>query len=97
MNIVCSPAGIVHPLRPVQGIMDIVNAGFKNISLELDMCCSGYELEHFGKIPNEDEDAGERLFLPISMKITKFAFRRPGIRCPQEPRTSQNSPTHILP
>nr|WP_305182333.1 sugar phosphate isomerase/epimerase [uncultured Schaedlerella sp.] len=66
MDIVCSPAGIVHPLRPVQGIMDIVNAGFKNISLELDMCCSGYELEHFGKIPNEDEDAGERLFLPIS-------------------------------
>ena len=22
MDIVCSPAGIVHPLRPVQGIMD---------------------------------------------------------------------------
>lgn len=66
MNIICSPAGIVNPFRPGQGIMDIVNAGFKNISLELDMCCSAYELEHFGKLPEDEEDIARRLFLPIS-------------------------------
>lgn len=66
MNIICSPAGIVNPFRPGQGIMDIVNAGFKNISFELDMCCSGYELEHFGKLPEEEEDTADRMFLPIS-------------------------------
>lgn len=65
MNIICSPAGIVNPFRPGQGIMDIVNAGFKNISFELEMCCSSYELEHFGKLPEDAEDAADRLFLPI--------------------------------
>lgn len=66
MNIICSPAGIVNPFRPGQGIMDIVNAGFKNISLELDMCCSSYELEHFGTLPEEENDSEGRLFPPIS-------------------------------
>lgn len=56
MNIICSPNGIVHPPRPGQGVMDLVNAGFKNISLNLDMRCSGYELEHYGEETEEDED-----------------------------------------
>ena len=57
MDIICSPAGIINPYRPGQGIMDIVSAGFKHISLDLDMCCSSYELEHFGE--PEPEKAGE--------------------------------------
>ncbi len=65
MNIICSPAGIVNPFRPGQGIMDIVNAGFKNVSFDLDMCCSSYELEHFGKL-SEEKDTADRLFRLIS-------------------------------
>lgn len=69
MNIICSPAGIVNPFRPGQGIMDIVNVGFGNLSLEFDMCCSAYELEHYGKIQKSKED-WEHLkdydFLPVS-------------------------------
>lgn len=63
MNVICSTAGIVNPFRPIQGIMDMVNAGFQYISMELDMCCSSYELEHFGE-PKEEEE--EREFPPIS-------------------------------
>ena len=54
MDIVCSPAGIVNPNCPGQGIMDIVNAGFDSVSLEVGICCSGYELEHTGCTPKED-------------------------------------------
>lgn len=75
MDIICSPAGIVDPYRPGQGIMDIVNAGFKHMSLELDMCCSSYELEHFGEPEREVEEDNDlslerkgvrREFEPIS-------------------------------
>ena len=65
MDIICSPAGIVNPFRPGQGVMDIANAGFKNVSFDLDMCCSSYELEHFGKL-SEEEDTADRLFRLIS-------------------------------
>lgn len=62
MNIVCSSGGIVNPFRPGQGIQDIMNAGFKEISLELDLCCSAYELENYGKVEHlKDYD-----FLPVS-------------------------------
>lgn len=60
MDIVCSSAGIVNPYRPGQGIMDIAGAGFRNMSLELDMCCSSYELEHFGKPKFQRESESER-------------------------------------
>ncbi len=51
MRIVCSPSGIIHPKLPKQGVLDLTNAGFEHIALELDWCCSGYELENFGKDP----------------------------------------------
>lgn len=66
MDIICSSAGIVNLFRPGQGVMDIVDAGFKNTSLEFDMCCSGYELEHYGKLKEDGEDRADRLFLPAS-------------------------------
>lgn len=49
MKIICSSSGIVHPTLPGQGIADIVNAGFENMTLEFDMCCPSCELEHYGK------------------------------------------------
>lgn len=69
MDIICYPNGIVNPFRPGQGIMDIVNAGFGNIFLELDMSCSAYELEHYGKMQKNKEDwehLKEYDFLPVS-------------------------------
>lgn len=75
MDIICSPAGIVNPDRPGQGIMDIVNAGFKHMSLELDMCCSSYELEHFGE--PEPEEKGEA--------DNDLSLRRRGVRREFEP------------
>ncbi len=75
MNIVCSPSGIVSPFRPGQGIMDIAGAGFEGISLELAMCCSGHELEHFGEESQKEKekeeqqnalDRGIKKFPPIS-------------------------------
>ena len=39
MDIVCSSSGIVNPSQPGQGIMDIANADFKNIFLDLSECC----------------------------------------------------------
>lgn len=69
MDIACSSAGIVNPFRPCQGILDITNAGFENISLEMDMCCSAYELEHYGKqLKNQDDSERwkEYDFLPVS-------------------------------
>lgn len=66
MDIICSSAGVVNPFRPGQGIMDLADAGFENTSFEFDMCCSGYELEHYGE-KKEDEEAGtDRQFLPVS-------------------------------
>ena len=75
MNIICSPSGIVNPFRPGQGIMDIAGAGFEGISLELAMCCSGHELEHFGEESQKEKekeeqqnalDRGIKKFPPIS-------------------------------
>lgn len=62
MNIVCSPAGIVNPNRPGQGIMDMVNAGFAFMSLDLHMCCPTKELEYWGQ---EEEQKEERKFAPV--------------------------------
>ena len=58
MNIICSPSGIVNPFRPEQGVTDISNAGFENISLEFDMCCSAYELENYGTERINKDDSG---------------------------------------
>ena len=49
MDISCSPFGIVSPQFPAQGIADIADAGFQNISLEISMCCSPGELKLRGK------------------------------------------------
>ena len=66
MDIICASAGIVNPFRPGQGVMDMVDAGFQNTSLEFDMSCSSYELEHYGEIRKDEEGEADRLFLPVS-------------------------------
>lgn len=53
MTISCSPSGIVNFERPGQGINDLSNSGFENISLDINMCCSGAEYENFGNIKRE--------------------------------------------
>lgn len=65
MDIVCPAFGIVNPFHPVQGMKDIAKAGFQNIVFDLGMCCSGNELEYYGK-PKKEEEKKERLFLPVS-------------------------------
>lgn len=52
MIISCSLSGIVDFDRPGQGIIDIVNAGFENILLDISMGCNEHELEYFGKSTN---------------------------------------------
>lgn len=48
MIISCFPTEIVDLTRPKQGITDLCNAGFQNIVLDFNMCCSGNKLENFG-------------------------------------------------
>lgn len=57
MDIVCSPAGFVNPNMPGQGIMDLANAGFENVFLELGMCCGAWELEGVGQPLKKGEPA----------------------------------------
>lgn len=62
MRIVCSPSGILYSRQPGQGAMDLAGAGFFHLVLEMDWCCSGWELENFGKEPDDgwpDEDKNE--------------------------------------
>ena len=64
MRIVCSPSGILYRRQPGQGAMDLAGAGFCHLVLEMDGCCSGWELENFGKEPedswpDEDKDEGK--------------------------------------
>ncbi len=49
MDIIYSPSGIIDFKHPVQGLADMKNAGFQNISLDISLCCSDYDLENFGK------------------------------------------------
>lgn len=49
MNIIYSPSGIVDFRHPVQGLTDMSNAGLENISLDISLTCSGYDLENYGK------------------------------------------------
>lgn len=49
MNIICSPAGIMDPAFPGQGVLDMAGSGFENTLLDLNMYCSPGELEDVGK------------------------------------------------
>lgn len=63
MKIVCSPAGILNPYCPGQGIMDLANAGFAHMSLDLDLCCPASELEDWDR---EEPLPEGRRFAPVS-------------------------------
>ena len=60
MKVICSSSGIIHPPLPRQGAVDIVNAGFENMTLELDMCCPSFELECYGKWEEYGETIADR-------------------------------------
>lgn len=94
MKIVCSPARIIDPRRPAQGVMDIRNAGFENISMDFAMCCSGDELENGGKhgaeahITRERREEGRRMpaITSISEEPSALAghFRRMTEACAEK-------------
>lgn len=48
----CFPTGIVNLQHPGQGISDLYHAGFQNIIFDINMCCSGSDMESFGKKQN---------------------------------------------
>jgi len=48
MEIICSSAGIVDPLRPVQGLGDIVKAGFSHVLGDFSWFCTPGDLESIG-------------------------------------------------
>ena len=53
MDIVCTSLALVSPRFPKQGIGDIAAAGFQNVSLDISLCCSPFELKRHGKkLPN---------------------------------------------
>lgn len=66
MNIICSPAGIVNPSCPGNGVMDLKNAGFEHVLLDLAMYCSGYEFEYFGEPREEEEKEEEDEWIPVT-------------------------------
>lgn len=49
MIVSCFPTGTVNLTYPGQGVTDLYNAGFQNIIFDINMCCSGNDLENFGK------------------------------------------------
>ena len=71
MNLICSPTGMLNPSCPKSSVMDLKDAGFKNVLLDLSMCCSPYELEHYGEPKLEEE---ERDRTPISEDPSEMVF-----------------------
>ena len=70
MNILYSPTGIVDFRHPAQGLADMSHAGLKTIALDLGMCCSGYDLNSYGKpkkpyrpVPNPRSNASDMVSL----------------------------------
>ncbi len=49
MEILCAPSGIVSRERPEQGILDLAEAGFRNMLLDMGMYCPPGELEQTGR------------------------------------------------
>lgn len=92
MNIICSPSGIVYPFRPGQGITDIANAGFQNISFELDMWCPACELEDYGKglIPEQPAEI-EIFYEKLISSCRGKGLQLPLARAPYLPRDTKRS------
>lgn len=49
MDIVCTPSGFVGYERPKKGISDLKKGGFERILLDMEMCCTAWELENYGR------------------------------------------------
>lgn len=50
MDIICTASGMIDTERPRQGIINIADAGFKNILFDLSMFCSCEELKKTGEM-----------------------------------------------
>jgi len=65
-SIVCSQSGIVDPLHPAQGVLDITAAGFEYTLLDLGMYCSAGELESLGKPRRKTEENTSSVHILVS-------------------------------
>lgn len=59
MRLLCVPSGSINIKSPNRGIRNIVDAGYKDILLELPLCCTSGELECIGK-ENSDTEKGNK-------------------------------------
>lgn len=72
MNLICSPTGMLNPSCPNSSVMDLKNAGFENVLLDLAVCCSPYELEHYGESKPEEEKHDRTLITENPSEIALF-------------------------
>ena len=49
MNLLCAPSNIIGIKNPYKGLRNISLAGYKNILLDLSLCCTSGELERIGR------------------------------------------------
>lgn len=65
LNLLCAPSGVADVKSPYMGIRDISGAGFKNILLDLSLCCTSRELEQIGR---KNFAAGKSCGCEVSLK-----------------------------
>ena len=90
MKIVCSPVGVVDDMHPIQGIQDMVQAGFSDGVLDFSLVCSSYTLERHGndqeRMCNDLRDIGKflegctaqglRLSLAVAPNLRRDTLRK---------------------
>lgn len=72
MNLICSPTGMLNPSCPNSSVIDLKNAGFENVLLDLAVCCSPYELEHYGESKTEEEERDRTLITEKPSEMALF-------------------------
>lgn len=100
MEIICATSGIIGIVRPGQGIIDTLAAGFENILLDLTQFCPEGELENTGK-RQEKTDQNNRSFItrtpskmyetvePVLSQYKKFGLCTPIAYAPHLPRDTK--------
>ncbi len=86
MDISCFTTGIVDFKHPGQGIMDLKNAGFANVVLDMGMYCTGDDLENFG-CPG----AGKKKAEGLTVLLNKAREKQLQISAAYAPRLLRNT------
>jgi len=61
MDMICAPRKFVSARFPKQGILDIADAGFQNISLDISLCCPAKDLQRSGKADRDPDPRAARI------------------------------------